>query len=305
MDDLLHGISQIFLAAVLIGDVVAAQAHLAAARELVHKKGGLDKVLLPTTRALEYGDLHLAVETISSPVFLTAPYPQIHYPYPCSAYADPLVLKLSAEVRASAEENRHLLFKPLVRCFVTFSECAIVLAYVWSEGHEKVDLGKIEWIAGNCLGVYNILLRMGSSKSQLSKLQEDARHTLVLWIQLICFLGNSSITQTDVRSNTVAIWSQVLQRNLSLAVQRGLEEWTGIVSAAKIDLQDREDTASEDLWQLISVVRDMEVEQPVQLGPLMARLWELSKDHKGSTISQRAAVDAFQKRDQQILYVQA
>jgi Fungal Zn(2)-Cys(6) binuclear cluster domain len=305
MDDLLHGVSQIFLAAVLIGDVVAAQAHLAAARELVHKKGGLDRVLLPTAQALEYGDLHLAVETISPPVFLTAPYPQVHYPYPCSSYSDTHVLKLCAEVRESAEKHRHLLFKPLVRCFFTFAECAIVLAHAWSEGPGKVDLGKLEWIAANCMGAYNVLLRTGSPKIQLSKLQEDARHTLVLWIQLICFLGNSSIMRADVRGSTVAICNQVLQRNLSLAVRRGLKEWTEIVSAAKVALQDREDTASQDLWQLISVVRNMEVGQPVQVGPLMTRLWELKKDHRGVKVSQRTAVDTFQKRDQRILSAEA
>ena len=64
--DLLHGISQIFLASVLVGDEIPTRAHLKAAKEPVDQRGGLDATCVPKAQALKYGDLHLAVETCVS-----------------------------------------------------------------------------------------------------------------------------------------------------------------------------------------------------------------------------------------------
>ena len=298
VSDLLHGISQIFLASVLIGDEIAARAHLKAAKDLVEEQGGIDEICLPTAHALKYGDLHLAVETVSPPVFMAVSEPELHYPADGLSAIDPRVLYLTNELRYSAMKEQNSLSQPLVRCLCNFGECAVALAHAWSDPPHKFDLGKLDWIATNLMGVFNILLKMSCNKKQvLTTGQEDTRHTLVLWIQLLCCMGNGTVASTDVRSNTIEVSNSVLSHHLSLNVRHGLMRWNHIIATAKRDPRNREDKADEDLLELIHVLREMEAKHVVRIGPLMSRLWELRRVHKGIKLPKSEAVEAFQKLD--------
>ena len=301
--DLLHAISKIFLASVLLGDEVAARAHLKAAKELVDQRGGLDAIYPPTARALKYGDLHLAVETVSPPIFLVTPDAEPPDRGDLVGEADSAVLRLSQWIHKSAAYERRSVSEPLVRSYCNFAKCAVALAHAWSDGPGCIDLGKLGWIATTCLATFNVLLRMSSSKTViLTAVQEDARHTLILWIQLLCYMGNDSVTKADVRSNTITISNNVLSHGLSPTVRYGLTQWNHIVSMAEICPHDHDNTAMEDLLQLIRVVSDMEADQPVRVGPLMMRLWKLKKDYRGMGLTPRAAVDAMQRPNPGIIF---
>jgi Fungal Zn(2)-Cys(6) binuclear cluster domain len=301
--DLLHGISKIFLASVLIGDEVAARAHLKAAKELVDQRGGLDAICAPTAQALKYGDLHLAVETVSSPMFLIAPTAERHYDSDLLPKIDPSVLRLCKKIQNSAAQARHLISDALVLCYCNFVDCVIALMHALSEGPGRLDFGKLEYVGRNCLATCDILLRMSKLKDPtLTAVQEDARHTLVLWIQLLSVIVNSWVTVTDVRSHTIVISKKVFSHGVSPAVRYGLKQWNHLVSSAKLDPQDREERATEDLLQLVQVVSNMEMSQPVRVGPLMSRVSELKQIYRGIKLSPRAAVDAIQATHPGIIY---
>ena len=303
MSDLLHGISQIFLASVLIGDDVAARAHLSAAKELVDQQGGIDACCTPTAQALKYGDLHLAVETVSPPVFLAVPDPEIHYDKGEIPDLDGTLLSRSKDVRISAILHRESLSESLVRCYCTFAECVVALCHAWQEGPGQLDLNKLDWIASNCLGIFNIVLRLGrASGVVLTTVQEDSRHMFVLWIQLLCFLANSSISGVDVRSNTILISPKVLSRPISPAVRYGLTKWNLLVDSAKKDSRSRVDTTNEDIMQLIQVVEEMEAKHCVQMAPLMHKIWEIRAEYKRFVMSPRNFVDAMQSPELGTIY---
>ena len=298
VSDLLHGISQIFLASVLIGDEIAARAHLKAAKDLVDEQGGMQNVCPPTVHALQYGDLHLAVETVSPPVFMAVPSPELHYHANDVSVIDPMVLRLTADLRYSALRESQFLSQPLVKCLCNFAECAIALSDAWSDPPSRFDLTKLDFIATNMMGVFSLLLKMSCTKKKmLTRLQEDTRHTLVLWIQLLCFMGNSTVTHAGVRDNTIEISSSVLSHHVSLNVRHGLMQWNYIVANSKRGPRGRDNKADEDLLQLIHVVEDMEAQQTVRMAPLMLRLSELRRLYRGARTPGAAAVEAFQKLD--------
>lgn len=298
VSDLLHGISQIFLASVLIGDEIAARAHLKAAKDLVDEQGGMHNVCPPTVHALQYGDLHLAVGTVSPPVFMAVPTAELHYHANDVSVIDPMVLRLTADLRYSASREGQLLSQPLVQCLCNFAECAIALSDAWSDPPHKFDLTKLDFIAKNMMGIFSLLLKVSCTKKKmLTRLQEDTRHTLVLWIQLLCFMGNSTVTHAGVRDNTIEISSSVLSHHVSLSVRHGLMQWNHIVANTKRDPRGRDDKADEDLLQLIHVVEDMEAQQTIRVAPLMLRLSELRGSYRGARTPGGAAVDAFKKLD--------
>ena len=298
ISDLLHGISQIFLASVLIGDEIAARAHLKAAKDLVDEKGGMQAVCPPTVHALQYGDLHLAVETVSAPVFMSIPSPELHYHANDISVIDPTVLRLTGKLRHSALRESLFLSQPLVRCLCNFAECAIALSDAWSDPPSRFDLTKLNFIASNMMGVFSLLLKLScSKKTMLTTLQEDTRHTLVLWIQLLCFMGNSTVTHACVRDNTIEISSSVLSHHVSLSVRHGLMRWNHVVASSKRDPHGRDEKANDDLLELIHVVEDMEEQQCIRVAPLMLRLWELRRSYRGAKLQGRAAKEAFQHLD--------
>ena len=64
----------------------------------------------------------------------------------------------------------------------------------------------------------------------------------------------------------------------------------------------RKEHNNEDSFLLIKTVSDMEIDQPVQLGPLTSRLWELKKDYRLLDITNRAVADAMQARESRFIY---
>ena len=278
INDLLHGISQIFLATVLIGDVTAARAHLRAAKDLVIEQGGFDAIWPTTARSLKYGDFHLAVETISPPAFGALPVPPLRYVTEDFSALDPVLTRLANEIRYSALNESRLLSDRLVQCLCTFVESAVALANIWTDISFTSDLEKLNMISGNVVSVHNTLLDLsGPQRLLLTTLQEDTLHTLVLWVLLFCFLANSTVVSVKVWDNTVEISNEVLLHPVSDSVRRGLKEWNGLISTARKNNRAQEGQGDEDLVKLTSVVSNMEAEQSVRLGPLMSRLVELRR----------------------------
>lgn len=68
--ELLQGVSTLSIAAALQDDVTAARAHLRAAKYLVERLGGLEALMPLIAQRIRYGDFHLAIETLSPPIFM-------------------------------------------------------------------------------------------------------------------------------------------------------------------------------------------------------------------------------------------
>jgi hypothetical protein len=284
VSDLLHGISQLFLASVLSGDETAARAHLSAAKQLVDQQGGIDRAYGPTQHLLRYGDFQLAIETVQPPVFLGRKGPGGNCEMTNFEFIDPTILKLSKDLIQSAEEERDMISEPVAQCFRDFANCTLALSQAWSASAQNFDLSRLDWIAGNCLGIFNVLLTFRSSKSPIMLgVQETARHTLILWIQMLCLLANNTVTRVEIRSNTTTISTKNLPKFASPIVLKGLRKWNYLVSSAKNDTRVGVDSQY-NFWQLLEILRDMEAEEPVRVWPLMAKMWELKREYRGISL---------------------
>ena len=293
IDDLVQGIAKVFLATTLHGDEVSARAHLSAAMHLVNQAGGLDAIPPAASAALRYGDLHLAVETVS-PLTFALPFNFSELQYSPQCPIDATLARLSQAILASTKShNFPSMLHQAIRAFVSSALC---LADMWSStlpGPVTIaHLGSI----GPRLAV-PVALVLGAQR-QLEATHAPSPPTakllpknndfafsviLVLWIQLLMCCANSSVftvetgtLKVSVRSNVVPVLSQAGKissakfTSLPGHIKQGLQVWNTAIYQSRKFPEVRND------WvELVDVIEEMERGAPVEIAAFFRRLLEL------------------------------
>ena len=267
IDDLLHGISQLFLATVLSGDETAARAHLGAAKQLLDQKGGFDRIDPSTTQTLRYGDMHLAVETLKPPTFLL--------PKDVSRTSNKCVLLdiTDSQLQALRDSLYHTISDdlpfPLQQAANDLSTCVNELAHIYSTTPTPME--GLNWIATQCLRNLHKLLRFNATSTS----HRDTQVTLIVWIQVFTILVSDAVIEVDIAGKTLLMTSRDTLSQVSPHVSRAIAEWNSVVSFARKHSIKNELKQADDWLQLIDIVREMEAEQTIKMWPLMQRLLNL------------------------------
>jgi hypothetical protein len=268
--ELLHGVSTLSIAAALQGDRVAAQAHLRAAKYLVERLGGFEALMPLIAQRLKYGDFHLAIETLSPPVF------ELDFEldgFPKQEYSpDPLLEQLGHKALRLSE--RHLppyLFENLQQII----QCAEVLEGIWVQPSSS-PIKRVEWLASKIRATLSRLLSttiQTTIGSYSRKAQEATKVILILWHLINLMFAKSVIADTPIRSSMPVFRKSTLEamrEHWPPWIYLGLMSWNDIVRSPSLEYEDRGA-----FWSLIKVVRSMEAEGLVHLADLMDRLYQL------------------------------
>lgn len=273
--ELLHGVSTLSIAAAIQGDVAAARAHLRAAKYLVDRLGGFEALSPMIAQHIRYSDFHLAIETLSPPVFVLdfepVGHPELQY------IPDPLL----EQMRQDALQASQMHLSPYLSDNVQqILQCAGVLNGVWAKPTLS-SIETVEWLASKIMATMNLLLSITfetTSESQTRKAQEATKVILILWNLITLMFAKRTTVDAPVRS------SMPVFRNLTLEMMReywppwiylGLMSWNAIVRSPMLDVED-----SGTFWSLINVVRSMEAEGLVHLAVLMDRLYQLEDTYR-------------------------
>ena len=281
--ELLHGVSTLSIAAALQGDAVAARAHLRAAKYLVERLGGFDALKPSTTQRIRYGDFHLALETLSPPVFALNFEPDGFPKHQNSL--DPLLEQLGQ--RALQFSQMHLplgLFENARRII----QCAEVLDGIWAQPNLS-PVKKVEWLASKTASTMNRLLSTTiqiATESHARKVQEATRVSLILWNLITLLFAKSAVADTPVRGSMPIFGSSTLEAmrdHWPPWIHVGLMSWNDIVRSPSLETENKGT-----FWSLINVVRSMEAEGLVRLADLMDRLCQLEDIYRIKKRQQQA-----------------
>ena len=269
--DLLHGVSTLSIAAALQRDVVAARAHLQAAKYLVERLGGFGGLRRSIVQHISYGDFHLSLETLSPTVFELAfepaGFPELeHSPDPLLEQTGQIALRLS----------QMCLSPSLLQGLERTIQCAEVVDRIWGQARSP-SMQNFEWLASKIGATINKLLSTTSEitiHSHARKAQEATKVILVLW-NLITLMFAKCVIDPDVSVRS----SMPIFRRSTLEAMRehwppwiylGLMSWNEMVRSPSSEAESRANLCS-----LINVVRSMETEALVHLADFMDRLYQL------------------------------
>ena len=283
--ELLHGVSMLSIAAALQRDVVAARAHLQAAKYLVERLGGFGGLSPSIAQHIKYGDFHLSLETLSPPVFELAfeptGFPEFeHSPNP-----------LLEQMGQSALQLSQMCLSPsLLQCLKRTIQCAEVVDRIWAQPR-STSMKNFEWLASKIGSTINKLLSTTSEitiDSHARKAQEATRVILVLWNLITLMFAKCVIDpKVSVRSSMPIFRRSTLEamrEHWPPWIYLGLMSWNEMVRSPSLESEGRGN-----LWSLINVVRSMETEALVHLADFMDLLYQLEDIHR------------FEKRQQQAL----
>jgi hypothetical protein len=297
LDDLLHSISRVFLAAVLQGEETSARSHLAAAIALVklkHPVQGFNAIDPTVAAALKYGDLHLAIETIE-PFTLALPFNPVdcdwrHYGRKQPSGGDNDLNKLTAMVVFSADSsNLPSVLKQAIRVFVN---AILTLSTLWiSTTPKRINVHDISH-TGPAMAA-PLLLTLNAQKQVGHNPQHRALSLIItLWVQLLlCCVNSSCFNDTplkvSIKCNVVPVLGHHIQgksaiekrEGLSERVITGLDTWNDMVFEAR-----KWEEQPNDWMRLVDVVAVMERGEVVRMAPCMWRLIELREQRMNAVV---------------------
>ena len=270
--ELLYGISRMAIAAVLQGDEFGAQAHLRAAKYFVDKGGGFGAAVTPSiARRIKYADLHLAVETLSAPIF-PLDFDPTGIPNK-NHESDPQLEQLGQ----NALQLSRIHLAPCLHEIVERTiQCAGIVESVWAQSNSTE--ARIDWLVSKPIATLTRLLSMNfQSESNLPKRKthEAAKMTVILWNLVLIFfikgmVGDASVRDTMIKFNETKC--EAMRDFWPPCVYLGLIKWNAVVQSSSFDVGAER---RRPFLRLINVVRSMEVESLVRLGSLINRLYQL------------------------------
>ena len=269
-EELLYGISRMSIAAVLRHDEFGARAHLRAAKHFVNKLGGFEVLSPINSQRIKYGDLHLAVETLSAPIF-EMEFVQVanHIQRQTPDFA---LDKIGEEVLRVSEVQLPSLHRLLRRTI----HHAGILEGVWK--YSTSPTPSIEWLASQCsTTLHGLLSRSFQAESdiQLRKAREGTKTVLILWTLVLILFVKGTISDSTVRDSMPTFKDTKLEAMRDFwapCVYDGLVKWNVVVRSSPSQYGSKDRGT---FFLLINVVRSMEIESTVRLGEFMKRLFEL------------------------------
>lgn len=273
--ELLHGTSTLSIAAAIQGDVIAAQAHLRAAKYLVDRLGGFKALRPLIVQRIRYGDFHLAIETLSSPIFDLDFEPD---GFPKHQYEpDPLLKQMRRNALQSAQKHLSFCLFDNVQRII---QCVEVLEGIWAQPNSYSN-EHVKWLASKIGATMSRLLSTtlhATTDSGVRKAQEATKVILILWNLIVSMFAKGITADTPVQSS-MPIFStsslEAMRVHWSPWIYLGLMSWNEIVRSPSSEFEDRGS-----LWSLINLVRSMEVEGLVHLADIMGRLYQLEDTYR-------------------------
>ena len=281
--ELLQGVSTLSIAAALQGEAVAARAHLQAAKYLVDRLGGFESLPSSIAQRIRYGDFHLALETLSPPVFelVFEPARLLQHQYSPDALLEQLG---RSALQFSQTHLPPSLFEDIRRTI----HCAEVVDYIWTQPRTS-PLIKVEWLASKLGSTMNRLLSTMipmTTEPHARKAQEATKVILILWNLIVLMFGKCIISpDVQIRGSMPIFGKSTLDAKREQWppwIYLGLMSWNEIVRSPLSETGDRGT-----LLSLINVVRSMEAEGLVHLADLMARLYQLEGTYRMNKSQQK------------------
>lgn len=270
-EELLYGVSRMSIAAALRNDDFGAQAHLRAAKHFVDKAGGFKALKPANAQRIRYADLHLAIVTLSAPIFKLALEPQVVHKQ--RHQLDPTLEKLGENaLRLSRLHHPVTLYRAVRRTVHNIG----ILEGVWT--HSSNPIPSIEWLASEALATLTQLLSTSFEAeydTQLRKAREGAKIIMILWTLVLILFVKGTIADSTVKDSMPMFKDTILEarrESWPSAVYDGLLKWNLIVRSSPYSYGTKDRGT---FLVLINVVRSMEVGSKVPLGDFMNRVFEL------------------------------
>ena len=228
-EELLYGVSRMSLAAVLDEDDVGARAHLKAARHLLDNAPWSHIYDSSITACLSYGDMHLAVASISAPM-LAQP--------PSTGVTNPTKAHIPTEMPEDAtevlEQSRIYFFDTISEAYATIVRCFLVYKSI---SLRQSDIS-VQWVGFEASALLGKLLHACyvPSSTYCSRGEwESAKVSLVLWMQILALCMNEiNLPHLAVRSHTTTFSKQKIDTMTGIwpaCVRDGLSMWNSTLAS--------------------------------------------------------------------------
>lgn len=274
-DALLQAITNLVLAATLLSDGSSARIHLAAAKGLIAKLGGLIAVNHHTAALLSYCDIHIAAEHASRP-FLRDVGLSEKLILPDTSSLWPEVLTCTQSIKESTYNSS--LPENIVQAIDRFTDSAVALIVgLTSSVITRTELQHIVTTLASLLGLLSMeqpscdFTSRNANHVRTPKpcVELDISVILFFWSQLLmcCIAGLTA--SASIRNNICPMSNASALEHTSTAVKDGIRRWNLEVEASRSAYSQ---TATDDWLRLVDIVASMETGQPISISLLMEHL---------------------------------
>ena len=283
---LVYDIALLCRAATYRRDDFAALAHVYALKKIIDQIGGFQALDIMETRYILFTDHRLAYARLAPNVFTLQQQLAIVNPRnaadkvvnisdvpPRQWRADPgldllangLLVKLNG---LSLPESLGQIYRDIILCVQ-------VLESTWADASSSPNNS---WLTGKHLTISSCLLSMSFTEDGASSRRvhhESARTTLILW-DLLILACTSKGRARNVLPEIGTATLEARKAGWPPRVYEGFQNWNRTLRAMPLHAAAND---AQTLLRLVSVVRQMESDNDVQLGGFMMRLFELERAH--------------------------